>query len=161
LSCCRNSTAVTDWPSAAAAGVGVEYSGQPLINPGNNGSIYFGNPGATATKVAFVPPPLQPLTPLNILGHTGYPVRNDNTSSAAYVGSGDGSSPAEQYIAYDPSNPSSSSPIQPGQKAILKNVSWVCCLARVAPEVMHLLQGPLWKAGLASRDKKSTAPGAV
>jgi hypothetical protein len=35
-------------------------------------------------------PPMPANTPINILGPTGSPVRNDNTTSPAYLGSGDG-----------------------------------------------------------------------
>jgi hypothetical protein len=80
-------------------------------------------------------PPLTPLVPINVLGPSGYPVRNDNTTSISYVGSGNGSSLPEQYVAYHPADPSSSSPIQPGNTTVLKNVAtgkW-CRLELLSP----------------------------
>ena len=120
-----------DQPTTATAsqltytGFGVSYNGDPLINPyttGGSGPLYFGNPGDTVTPVTADPPPLPPNQPINILGSDGNPVRNDDPTSAAYVGAGDGTSPYEQYVAYDPSNPSDTTPIQPGETTILKNV---------------------------------------
>ena len=67
-------------------------------------------------------PPLQPLSPINLLGSGGSPVRNDNLTSFAYVGANDGrQEPPETYIAYRPGDPSSSTPIQPGETTQLKN----------------------------------------
>jgi hypothetical protein len=47
--------------------------------------------------------------------------RNDNSTNFAYVGPGPGYTPPEQYYAYDPTNLTDPTPIQPGQKAILKS----------------------------------------
>ncbi len=47
--------------------------------------------------------------------------RNDNTTNLAYVGSGDGKTPPEQYYAYDPTNLADATPIQPGETTILRN----------------------------------------
>ncbi len=62
-------------------------------------------------------------------------MRTDNTSSPAYVASGTGTTPAEQFIAIDPSAPDSISPIQPGQAAILQSVATgqYCRLATLSP----------------------------
>lgn len=49
------------------------------------------------------------------------PVRNDNTTTPAYLGTGTGNTYPEQYRAYDPANALSSDPIAPGSRAILKN----------------------------------------
>jgi hypothetical protein len=77
---------------------------------------------ATACAAA-VPawPPLPVNTPISIITATGDFVRNDNTSSLAYTGSGGGTTAAEQYTAVNPSNPTSTSPIQPGHAALLFN----------------------------------------
>lgn len=87
--------------------------------------MYFGAPGTSGQPISITPvhgPALKPDTPLNMLGSiNGKPVRNDNASSPAYLSIGDGSSPAEQYLAYDPSDPSSTDPIQPGALVVLKN----------------------------------------
>jgi hypothetical protein len=121
-----------DQPSTATSsqltytGHGATFNGQPLLNPyssGTPGPLYFGNPGDPNQPLVFEPPPLPANTPINILGPTGNPVRNDNTSSAAYLGTGNGLSPAERYIAYDPTRPSSTTPIEAGQTAILKNLA--------------------------------------
>ena len=67
-------------------------------------------------------PPLLANTPINILTSTGQPVRNDNTTSAAWVGIGNGTSPPELYTAYDPNNLGSYDPILPGETALLQNL---------------------------------------
>lgn len=41
--------------------------------------------------------PCPPLIPLNILDETSFAVRNNNTTSFAYIGRGDGTTPPEQY----------------------------------------------------------------
>jgi len=66
-------------------------------------------------------PPLAANSPINILGPSGYPVRNDNGSSPAYLGAGNGTTPPEIYTAYHPCALGSSVPIQPGDSAILTN----------------------------------------
>ena len=126
-----------DQPTTATAsqltytGHGAEYNGQPLTNPytsGTPGPLYFGAAGDPSQPLTFNPAPLPTNVPLEILGPTGLPVRNDNSSNAAYVGSGNGTSPFEQYIAYDPNDFSSTTPVQVGQTTILKNVSRCGCL---------------------------------
>jgi hypothetical protein len=123
-----------DQPSTATAsqltytGHGATYNGQELTNPyssGTPGPLYFGNPGdaSPSQPLTFTPPPLPANKPINVLSPTGNPVRNDNTSSAAYLGTGDGLSPAEQYIAIDPLDPSSTTPIAAGETTILKNLA--------------------------------------
>jgi hypothetical protein len=52
---------------------------------------------------------------------TGNYVRSDNTTSAAYPSSGNGSTLPEQYTALHPSSLSSTSPIQAGQATILRS----------------------------------------
>ncbi len=67
-------------------------------------------------------PPLQPLTPINLLSKDGYPVRNDNLTNFAYVGPNDGKTdPPEVYIAVRPGNPTDPTPIQPGETAQLQS----------------------------------------
>ncbi len=119
---CDQDTPATATP-LTFTGYGVEYQGQPLINPGNNGSIYLGGPTDAGTPLTFTPPPLPTNMFIKVLGAGGEPVRNDNATSAAYVGGGDGTSPYEQYLAYDPADLGSTTPVQPGQTTILKNVS--------------------------------------
>lgn len=67
-------------------------------------------------------PPLVPLQPLNINGLGGYPLRNDNATCLAYVGTGTGLTLPEMYIAYRPSTPTSALAIAAGSTAILKNM---------------------------------------
>jgi hypothetical protein len=56
-------------------------------------------------------------------------MRNDNITAAATVGSGDGSTAPEQYVAFNPNNLADAQPVQPGSTAILKSVQvgWQCC----------------------------------
>ena len=67
-------------------------------------------------------PPLPPDTPLAIQTSSGTYVRSDNGSSPAYATAGSGETAPEQYLAYDPANPASTDPIQPGDTTILKSV---------------------------------------
>ena len=60
-------------------------------------------------------------TPINILGANGNPVRNDNGSSPAYLGTGNGTSPPEIYTAHHPDNIASSVPIKPGETTIMQS----------------------------------------
>ena len=60
-------------------------------------------------------------TPLNVLGPSGAYVRTDNATGLAYVGSGNGSTAPEQYVAYHASNTSERSPVQPGQTTYLQS----------------------------------------
>ena len=71
---------------------------------------------------AIAGPPLLANSPINILGPSGYPVRNDNGSSPAYLGAGNGTTRPEMYTAYHPGNLGSSVPIQPGESTILTNL---------------------------------------
>jgi hypothetical protein len=48
-------------------------------------------------------------------------VQNTNTTTPAFVGTGDGSTPAEMYQAFDPNDPLSTTPIAPGGSVLLKN----------------------------------------
>jgi hypothetical protein len=87
--------------------------------------MYFGAPGSQGQAIAAKPvpgPSLLPDMPLNLLGSVGgQPVRNDNSTSFGYLGSGDGSTSPEQYLAYDPADPSSTEAIPPGDPVVLKN----------------------------------------
>jgi hypothetical protein len=49
-------------------------------------------------------------------------VRTDNASSAAYAGSGSGTTSPEQYLAFHPGNTGDTSPIDPYEPAILQSV---------------------------------------
>ena len=49
-------------------------------------------------------------------------MRNDNLTSYAYAGSGDGTTPPELYMAYHASNVTDPALIQPGQTTLLQNV---------------------------------------
>jgi hypothetical protein len=51
----------------------------------------------------------------------GVPIRNDNTTTPAYLGTGTGNTYPEQYTAVHPANALSSDPIAAGGRAILKN----------------------------------------
>ena len=66
-------------------------------------------------------PSLPTNIPITIKTADGF-ARVDNSSSPAYPGSGMGSSPAEQFRAYDPSNPTNASEtIAPGEPTILRS----------------------------------------
>ena len=83
------------------------------------------NDAATQNQCSMSPPPpTNPLpanTPLGITTSSGSYVRTDNTSGAAYPGSGDGSTKPEQFVAQDPANPNSVMPILPGNTTVLKS----------------------------------------
>ena len=66
-------------------------------------------------------PPLNPIIPINILDKDGFPVRNDNLTNFAYVGSGDGLTPPEIYSAFHPQDPTNTTPIAPGETTYLRN----------------------------------------
>ena len=59
--------------------------------------------------------------PLNVLGPSGSYVRTDNTTGLAYVGSGNGSTAPEQYVAYHGPDTSNMTPVQPGQTTYLQS----------------------------------------
>jgi hypothetical protein len=60
--------------------------------------------------------------PINMLNKDGNPVRNDNSNNFAYVGPNDGKQdPPETYIASRPGDPTSPTPIQPGETAQLRS----------------------------------------
>jgi hypothetical protein len=108
------------------AGTSVTHRGRPLINPGGNQPLYFAEPGSNQTGEPinfkkFPGAPLEPDSPLNIVNRLGVPVRNDNTTTPAYLGSGSGSSYPEQYAVVDPANVTGVSPIMPGSPVLLKN----------------------------------------
>jgi hypothetical protein len=67
------------------------------------------------------PPPHAADSPFNIVDRPGVPIRNDNTTTPAYLGTGTGNTYPEQYTAIDPANALSSDPIAAGGRAILKN----------------------------------------
>lgn len=80
-------------------------------------------------------PVLTPGTPVNIVGPSGGLVRNDNTTSMAYVGAGDGTSLAEQYSFFHSAQPSDLSPIIPGKMTYISNAltGLFCRLAPASP----------------------------
>lgn len=148
-----------DLPSPQAAtpmeytGTGVKYNGRPLVNPGSSQPLYFADPGTAVPPMTFTPaagPALEPAVDFNVLSNSsGTPVRNDNSSWAAYVGAGDGTSPPERYMAYSPTDPSSSSPLPPGSPVLLKNMVrdpagwhqcvWCVCLGQKLASVVAAL----------------------
>jgi hypothetical protein len=67
-------------------------------------------------------------------GRGGFPIRNDNVTNFAYVGTGTGLSPPENYYAYNPADPSSTAAIPPGSTVFLKNkqTGLYCRLARIS-----------------------------
>ncbi len=72
-------------------------------------------------------------------------MRNDNLTNFAYVGTGIGITPPEQYVAYRPANNIDPTPIQPGETTIFKNQEtrkW-CRLAPFTPSTTCLTQGML------------------
>ena len=77
---------------------------------------------AGCAPAAAAGPDIPPNTPLNIISPNGSYVRSDNSSSPATVGSGSGSSPPEQYLAYHADNLNSTSLIQPYDTAVLRSV---------------------------------------
>jgi hypothetical protein len=70
--------------------------------------------------------------PINLVGRDGYPVRNDNLTNLAYVGSGDGSTPPEQYLAFRPQAPGNTAPVSLGETLILRNLQ-TGLLCRLVP----------------------------
>ncbi len=65
--------------------------------------------------------PLPANTPISIATATGEYMHVDNDTSLAYAASGSGTSLQETFIAVDPTAPSSLSPVQPGQEAVLQS----------------------------------------
>jgi hypothetical protein len=113
---------------ASLACAGISYQGLVLTSPGSGGgAAYFAAPGslpgaAAATVTPSPGPTLRPDTAINILdSSSGGAVRVDGPGSAAYAGSGNGSSPQEQFCAYSPSDPARTSPFVPGDMVLLKN----------------------------------------
>jgi hypothetical protein len=80
-------------------------------------------------------PALPANTPINVMSSSAGYVREDNATSPAYMGSGSGLSPAEQFVAISPSAPNSIAPIQPGQTTILQSVATgqYCRLVTLSP----------------------------
>jgi hypothetical protein len=110
--------------AATIAGNGVTFMGRPLVDPGGNQPIYFGRVGEPGDPVDFMKfpgYPLRPDVPLNIVNRPGVPVRNDNGTTPAYLGSGNGTSLPEQYTPYHPGDIGSTEPIQPGSPVLLRN----------------------------------------
>ena len=66
-------------------------------------------------------PPIPPNTPLKLLDPSGKPLRNDNLTNFAYVGSGNGTTPPELYLAFHAGDLADGSPIQPGDTTKLQN----------------------------------------
>jgi hypothetical protein len=62
-------------------------------------------------------------------------VRTDNATSAAYSAAGSGTTAPETFIAVDPSDPNSISPIQPGETTVLQSAQTgqYCRLAVLSP----------------------------
>ena len=80
-------------------------------------------PLPSASPSAVAPhPPLTPNVPINIIGPSGDPVRNDNRTSFSRVGNGNGTTPPEQYVPYHPGSPSDTTPISRGETVIFRNV---------------------------------------
>lgn len=86
--------------------------------------FHISQPFAAPDTVAFtdVAGTIPAGVPINILGRSSYPLRNDNITNLAYVGSGDGSTPPEQYMAYHPGNLASTMAIKPGNTTVLLNL---------------------------------------
>jgi hypothetical protein len=66
--------------------------------------------------------PLPTNTKLKFWANGGY-VRTNGDGAPAVVGSGDGSTAAEQFYAYQPQDLSSAEPVQPGSTALLRSVA--------------------------------------
>lgn len=106
-------------------GSGFSYQGRPFIGGNGTSPAYFGNNGQQVPPVNVTRPPLPANTPFNMISRangTAYYVRNDNTTSAAYVWEGTGLTKPEQYIAQDPANPSSTAPIPANMPVLLKSL---------------------------------------
>ena len=84
-------------------------------------------------------PPLNPIIPINILDKDGFPVRNDNLTNFAYVGSGDGLTPPEIYSAFHPQDPTNTTPIAPGETTYLRNAqTGMYCRLTALPSIYPL-----------------------
>ena len=69
-----------------------------------------------------------------IVDPSGNPVRNDNLTNYAYVGSGNGTTPPEMFLAYHAGNTSDKNPIEPGQTTLLQNAeTGMWCQLRPLP----------------------------
>jgi hypothetical protein len=57
----------------------------------------------------------------------------DNATNFAYASSGTGSTPSEQFVAVNPANVTDTTPVQPGQTAVLQSsaTGLYCRVARV------------------------------
>jgi hypothetical protein len=125
-----------DQPSMATAtpftytGSGLAVNGVPMVAPTPGGPLLLANTsnvplGPDSDNLAFptAGPDLPANSPINIKtpAPTAGNVRSDSPTAFAYVGSGDGTSLPEQYIAVDPANPSSIDPIRPGEAAVMKS----------------------------------------
>jgi hypothetical protein len=104
---------------------GLSYQGKALLSPGSGAPMYFAAPGTPGGRLSFdmsPGPALQLDRPLNLQGSIlGSPVRTDSTSTFAYLGTGNGSSTPEQYLAYDPGDPGNTAAILPGGAVILRS----------------------------------------
>ena len=67
-------------------------------------------------------PDIPPNTPINIISPNGSYVRSDNVTSPATVGTGTGSTPPEQYLAFHAGNLTDPTPIEPYNTAVLQSV---------------------------------------
>jgi hypothetical protein len=91
------------------------------------------------------PPPsvdLPPLTPIWVLSISGDYVRTDNLTGFAYVGGGDGSLPAERYLAHHAGERAA----QPGSLPLRALGRRAACLCQ-APGLTRPPAAPLWHAG--------------
>jgi hypothetical protein len=148
---------VCDQPTSTTAtqftytGTGLAVGGVPMVSAGPGAPLLLANttttPITTTTSSLGFPPvgpdlvPGVPFTVQTTSPTAGY-VRTDSATSPASTGTGDGTTPPEQFTAVNPT--STSSAIEPGDTAILKSeaTGMYCRLAplpNTSPEQIGVL----------------------
>jgi hypothetical protein len=114
---CDQDTPATATPFTYT-GSGMSYNGKPLVSPGGGLPSYFGPSGSAPTPATFVPPPLEPNTPVRISVPSQGFLRVDNLTSYAYCGDGDGTTPPELFYVAQ-AEPAATDLVKGGQTAFL------------------------------------------
>jgi hypothetical protein len=125
-----------DLPTMAKAsqltytGSGLSSGGVPLVATTAGGPLVLANTTTSASgpdsKDLSFPvsgPPLVANSAINILTSSGSYARVDNLTSPAVTSTGYGTTSPQQFIATHPASPNSTTPIQPGETAILRSVA--------------------------------------
>ncbi len=109
--------------AAAGASVATGVSARGSTLPTCQSSLAL--PPAAPSRICCACPPIPPIVPINVIispsGAAGFPIRSDNASAFAYLGSGNGLSPPEVYYAYHAGNLTLKTPISPGQTLVMSS----------------------------------------